>query len=347
MQTEAVPERFDRDRVRGQVEYLAARGVFVGTSSWRYPGWRGLLYTDDRYVGRGGFSAQRFHRYCLREYAEVFKTVCVDAAYYRFPERAQLEEMVGMVPEDFRFVLKVTDAITIKTFPQLPKFGQLAGKPNPDFLNAELFVSEFLGVCAPFRPKIAALVFEFSRFHQSDFSRGREFVDALDAFLGKLPRDWDYAVEIRNPTFLHPDYFAMLARHNAGHVFNSWTDMPPVQDQFVGYCSWVRPDLILARFLLRPGRKYEDAVRLFSPYRTVKDPFPEGRRAAEQVINYCLEPGANRRAFVFVNNRFEGNALFTIAAILDKVCAQPGHGCPDVPPNTAGLDLLGQGPVAA
>ena len=72
--------------------------MYLGTSSWKYPGWRGQIYTDDRYVWRGRFSETRFDRQCLAEYAEVFKTVCVDAAYYRFPDRAYLEGLVSQVP---------------------------------------------------------------------------------------------------------------------------------------------------------------------------------------------------------------------------------------------------------
>jgi uncharacterized protein YecE (DUF72 family) len=97
---------------------LAAQGVFVGTSSWKYPGWRGALYDPARYEWHGKFSESRFNRNCLSEYAEVFKTVCVDAAYYTFPSQQYLEGMANQVPEDFLFGFKVTDAITIKKFPQ-------------------------------------------------------------------------------------------------------------------------------------------------------------------------------------------------------------------------------------
>jgi len=93
---------------------LAARGVFIGTSSWKYPGWRGLLYEDDRYVWRGRFSESRFGQLCLGEYGEIFKTVCVDAAYYKFPDHDYLRRMADAVPEDFLFGLKVTDEITIR-----------------------------------------------------------------------------------------------------------------------------------------------------------------------------------------------------------------------------------------
>ena len=66
---------FDRDRLKRAVAALAERGVFIGTSSWKYPGWRGQLYDKSRYVWRGRFAESRFERLCLAEYAGVFKTV--------------------------------------------------------------------------------------------------------------------------------------------------------------------------------------------------------------------------------------------------------------------------------
>jgi uncharacterized protein YecE (DUF72 family) len=47
----------------------------------------------------------------------VFKTVCVDAAYYDFPRVEYLQRLADQVPDDFRFGFKVTDALTIKKFP--------------------------------------------------------------------------------------------------------------------------------------------------------------------------------------------------------------------------------------
>ncbi len=64
-----------------KVAKLAGQGVFIGTSAWKYPGWRGMLYDEARYTYRGKFAASRFEKHCLAEYAEVFQTVCVDGAY--------------------------------------------------------------------------------------------------------------------------------------------------------------------------------------------------------------------------------------------------------------------------
>ncbi|MCL4788333.1 MAG: DUF72 domain-containing protein [Verrucomicrobia bacterium] len=307
---------FDRNQLKSAVGDFATKGVFIGTSSWKYPGWLGQLYERDRYIWRGKFSNARFERLCLTEYAQVFKTVSVDAAYYQFPRREWLEEMVSQVTDDFRLTLKVTDEITLKKFPNQPRFGHRAGQPNPNFLNADLFNSAFLAACEPFRSNLGVLIFEFSQFHSGDFARGREFVAALDEFLSKLPRGWRYGVEIRNRNLLQPEYFAVLARHGAAHVFNSWQDMPPVAEQAALPGSRTSPEFVAARFLLRPGRKYDEAVKLFSPYDQTKDPYPEGRRAAASLVRESLTAENRTQAFIYLNNRFEGNALESIAAIL-------------------------------
>jgi len=118
----------DREFLKNSAAALAASGVFIGTSSWKYPGWRGQLYDSARYEWRGKFAQARFEKNCLAEYAEVFKTVCVDAAYYAFPSVQYLEGLASRTPPDFQFGFKVTDEITLRKFPNLPRFGQRAQK---------------------------------------------------------------------------------------------------------------------------------------------------------------------------------------------------------------------------
>ncbi len=86
---------FDRATFTAATKALADKKVFVGTSSWKYDGWCGQIYDRARYEYRGNFAQSRFNKACLAEYAKVFKTVCVDAAYYRFPDRQYLEGMVS------------------------------------------------------------------------------------------------------------------------------------------------------------------------------------------------------------------------------------------------------------
>ncbi|MGH7870182.1 MAG: DUF72 domain-containing protein, partial [Candidatus Dormibacteraceae bacterium] len=217
----------------------------------------------------------------------------------------------------FRFGLKVTDAITIKKFPNLDRFGQQAGKPNENFLNAELFTKAFLKPCEPVRHVIGLLMFEFSRFWQTDYEQGRDFIADLDKFLGQLPKGWPYGIEMRNRNWLRPVYFDCLARHQVTHVFNSWDAMPAVSDQMALSSSRTNPELVAARFLLKPGRNYEEAVKTFEPYDSIKEENPEARAAGRALIAQGVAAGTKRRTFVFVNNRLEGNAITTIGAMVE------------------------------
>ena len=303
------------DELRPLVAEAAAGGVMLGTSSWKYPGWIGLLYDAARYEVRGRFSQAKFERECLTEYASVFPTVCVDAAYYRFPPREWLEELADQVPPGFRFGFKATSEVTVKQFPRHPRYGERAGRPNPGFLDPDLFTRGFLDPCAAIRDKVGLIMLEFSHFHAGEFERGRDFVRLLDAFLGALPPGWPLGVEIRNRTFLHPEYFAVLRAHGVTPVWNNWTDMPPVEEQMAmpgASCG----EMEAARFLLTPGRDYEAAVAAFSPYRETRQADPSARRAGAEMIGKTLRLRAGRHAWIYVNNRLEGNALFTIRAML-------------------------------
>jgi uncharacterized protein YecE (DUF72 family) len=303
----------DLRALQAQLRALAAEQVFIGTSSWKYPGWCGQFYDEQRYLTRNKFSQAKFEENCLEEYALTFPTVCVDAGYYQFPTEPWLRKLCSAVPPDFRFSFKVTDLITLKHFPNLPRHGQMAGRPNEHFLNADLFRSSFLRTCEPFRDQIGVLMFEFSQFHRRDFEHGRDFVAALDRFLGELPEGWQYGVEIRNKNFLEPEYFEALRRHGVTHVFNSWSRMPPVSEQLAMPGS-VTTDFAAARFLLTPGRTYEQAVTAFSPYTEVKAVDEDARAAGRKLLTQVK--AGRRRSYIYVNNRLEGNALETIRALL-------------------------------
>jgi uncharacterized protein YecE (DUF72 family) len=310
------PSSFDRQTIRDQVKELASKGVYIGTSSWKYGGWLGQLYTPSRYEHRGKVARSRFERECLTEYAEVFNTVCVDAAYYSFPRPEYLQGLADQVPDDFQFGFKVTDEITAKRFPNLERFGARAGQLNSNFLNADLFTTAFLQPCESIREQVGVLMFEFSCFHPRDYQHGCDFVADLETFLGQLPKGWPYAVELRNRHWLRDEYFACLTRQGVTHVFNSWEAMPAVSEQMTLPGSRTNPELIAARFLLKPGRHYEEAVKTFQPYDRVHEVNEDARKAAAGLIVEGERYEPRRKTFIYVNNRLEGNSLETIAAIL-------------------------------
>jgi uncharacterized protein YecE (DUF72 family) len=200
-------------------------------------------------------------------------------------------------------------------FPNLDRFGARAGKPNENFLNADLFSRAFLKPCEAIGANIGILIFEFSRFHSTDYEHGAQFVADLDRFFGQLPNGWPYGMELRNKHWLKPEYFACLARHGITHVFNSWSAMPSVSEQMALDGSRTNPERIAARFLLKPGRKYEDAVKTFAPYDKAKEVNEDARQAGLALIKEGKEK-PTKKTFIYVNNRLEGNALETIQAML-------------------------------
>ena len=308
---------FDRNAAAVKLADLAKVGIYIGTSSWKYAGWRGRLYDEARYVWRGKFAESRFDKNCLTEYSEVFHAVGVDSTFYAFPKEESLEGLASQVPSDFQFGFKVTEEITVKHFPNHPRAGARGGKPNENFLNADLFERAFLNPCESIRSHVGILMFEFARFHSGDYAKGADFIADLDGFLGRLPKGWPYGIELRNQTWLVPEYFDCLARHGVTHVFNSWSAMPPVGEQMALPSSRTNPELNAARFLLKPGRKYEEAVKMFKPYDKLVEVNDEARRAAAALI---AEGKAKKRGktLIFVNNRLEGNALESIASMLGQ-----------------------------
>ena len=191
-------------------------------------------------------------------------------------------------------------------------YGARSGQPNASFLDAGLFDIAFARPLEPYRDQVATLMFEFGTFPKAVFPNTRAFCEQLDAFLGALPGGFRYGVEIRNREYLRPEYFGVLARHRTAHVFNAWTRMPEIGLQ-AGLSGCFTGDFIAARALLRYGQTYENAVKRFEPYRETQDPNPATREALHVLAEEARK--ARMPAFLFVNNRLEGNAPSTIEAV--------------------------------
>src|SRR5437588_10033025 len=279
--------------------------IRFGTSTWTYDGWAGDVYHR---AYRGAQPARR-----LEEYARypLFRTVGIDSAYYEPPEEEVLTAYARALPPGFPCVSKVWDRITAK---------RLEGERNPDFLNADLFKQAVRGPYQrAFTAHAGCFVFEFQPMRGKDLPDPARWVDDLDGFLRQLPRDVRYAVELRNRELLTDAHGAVLARHGVAHVFNSWTEMPTLGEQIE--LPWTFPaPFTVARALLRPGRRYADAVKLFEPYDRIRDPQPELRQDLLRLVAEALR--RRIEALILVNNRLEGNAPGTIRALVDALTGE-------------------------
>jgi len=304
-----------RRRLARNLRSLATEGVWIGTSSWKYEGWLGQIYTPEHYHTRGRFSKKKFQITCLAEYAETFPIVCGDFSFYQFPSDTYWRKLFASAPPTLQYAFKVPEEITVRKFPLHARYGARRGQENPNFLNAALLTDAFLRPLEPFHRQVAALIFEFGAFSKQSYGGPGEFATDVGSFLARLPGGYRYSVEIRNPEFLGPEYFDCLRRHGVAHVFNAWARMPELSTQMEVPDAFTAP-FTVARALLKHGRGYENAVELFRPYDRIQEPNPRGRTALRGLIRRAR--ASSEPSFIFVNNRFEGNAPSTIAAVLEE-----------------------------
>lgn len=283
--------------------------IKFGTASWTVDGWTDVY--QRRY--RGAQPAARLEEYVRYP---LFRTVGINTAFYESPSEAILAAYARALPPGYSCVVKVWDRITARRLIRDRRWGSLAGQLNPDFLNARLFLDSVLARYArAFSRQSLCFVLQFQAMRGADLLGAAEWAERLDQFLTALPRDFRYAVELRNAELLTDTHGAVLARHRVAHVFNSWTEMPPIGTQL--HLPWtLSADFTVARALLKPGRKYAEAVRLFEPYDRVREPQPELRRDVLQLMGEAA--GRGIEALIHVNNRAEGNAPGTIRALAER-----------------------------
>ena len=288
--------------------------IRFGTSTWTYEGWQGQVY-------KRGYAKSRFAQECLGEYAQykyrdepLFRTVGNDATFYRPPTANQLRRYLNQIPEDFEMCFKVWEEITIPSYAKQARYGAKAGQSNARFLDAMLFNELVLTPYreAKFEPHAGPFLFEFQRHGMSS----DEFCSRLDGFFGQLPKDFRYAVEIRNAGLLGPEYHKVLETHGISHVYSHWSYMPPLAEQSKRMGSFTAPFTVL-RLLTPLKMSYEQAKKRAEPYTKIIEKLPEMRRDTVELVRQAVRE--ERRPYVLVNNRAEGNAPLTIQALADRL----------------------------
>ncbi|MDI3461843.1 MAG: protein of unknown function DUF72 [Nitrospira sp.] len=285
--------------------------VRFGTSTWTYEGWQGQIYLKQ-------YAKTKFAKECLGEYCQYlyngepcFRTVGNDATFYRPPTPNQLVTYLNQIPEDFHMCFKVWEEITIPAYAMQQRYGSKAGQANPNFLDAKLFNELVLKPYreARFEPHAGPFLFEFQRHGMSS----GEFCSRLDAFFGRLPKDFMYAVEIRNAGLIGAEYRQVLERHGVAHVYNHWCYMPPLNEQHQRMEQFTAPFTII-RLLTPLKMSYEAAKKRAEPYNKIVGELPEMRRDTMDLVKRAM--AEKRQAYVIVNNRSEGNAPLTIQALM-------------------------------
>ncbi len=286
-----------------------------GTSSWTFPGWAGLVY-HRRYANQ-----RAFLRESLGEYAEhpLMRTVGIDRGYYTPVPVEDLRGYASQVPDDFRAAMKVWQRVAMPGYPRHPRYGADAGKRNPDFLNAGLFAEL---VNAPVRAALARNMGPWIlEIAPSPFPIDPAwFCERLGAFLRDAPRDFPFAVELRDRKLLTAAYANTLREHDASHVFNYWSRMPSLAEQ-MRVEGLMESRLVVSRLLLPPGERYADLKEAYAPFDKLVAPQPRMRQDVVRLVRAALE--RDSECYVLVNNKAEGSSPLTVHALAKLLCLPP------------------------
>jgi uncharacterized protein YecE (DUF72 family) len=284
------------------------RTLRLGTSSWSFPGWQGIVYdraVPQRTLARHGLAAYASH--------PLLRTVGIDRTWYRPMEAEDFRAYADAVPSDFRFLVKADRLTTSPVDPE--SYG--VRKENPRFLDAG-YATE--AMVAPMMEglgrKAGPLLFQFSPMSAGVVGGKERFFERLHAFLDALPRGPLYAVELRTPGFLDDRYARLLEETGAAHCYNVHPAMAPLSRQLGRISPFHQPALVV-RWMLHEGLAYEAARDRYDPFDRIVDEDEASReRIAVAVLDALV---AERPAFVIVNNKAEGSAPLSVFRLAERI----------------------------
>lgn len=290
----------------------------LGTASWNFPGWTGLVWARDypeAALSRRGLPAYARH--------PLFRTVSLDRGFYRPLTAEQFAGYAAQAPDDFRFMVKAPSLVT----DALVRDGSGRGsRLNESFLDPDCALREFVvPALQGLRERLGVLVFQISPLPSGRLARIGEQIDRLHALLRALPDlsgaapDAVVAVEVRDPEWLTPAFTQALRDTGATFCMALHAKMPRIDGQLpVLRALWPGP--LVCRWNLNPlhgAFGYEDARRVYEPYDRIIDPDPQTRAVLARVIAGTVRGG--RPAYVSLSNKAEGSAPLSVIALAQAV----------------------------
>jgi len=301
----------DLARTHAETRALTASlpaNLYFGTSSWAFPGWQGIVYRRQE-------APAELSRDGLREYAEhpLLRTVEIDRSYYAPVPVEDFQRYAAQLPEGFRCCIKAPGSVTSAVVPGRTPIPQA----NPNFLSAKLLEEELLSpLDTAFAGHCGPIVLQFPPQPYSFRLSAQVFADRLSQFLSRLPKGFRFAVELRDPDLLSPEYSDVLRQHGAAHAYNFWSNMPmPAEQEKTVPLS--HAGFTVLRLMLPPGTSYDGQRENFRPFDRLHEPHVEMRRQVTEIARRSTREG--RDTFVIVNNKAEGSSPLTIRALAEMM----------------------------
>jgi uncharacterized protein YecE (DUF72 family) len=154
--------------------------IWVGTSGYNYPEWKGSFYPADLPAAK-----------MLPYYAERFPTVEINYTFYRMPNEKLTAGWAAQTPSPFKLTLKAPRRIT----------------HDSRLRNSADLVENFCRVASTLGDKLGALLFQLPPNLKKDLA-------LFDAFLSDLPPRVCAAFEFRHASWFDDEVFARLKAKN-------------------------------------------------------------------------------------------------------------------------------------
>jgi uncharacterized protein YecE (DUF72 family) len=176
--------------------------VWVGTSGWVYPHWRGVFYPP--HLDQADW---------FSHYARYFATVEINNTFYRLPRAETFDGWRRQAPSGFRYAVKASRFIT-----------HLKKLKDP-----ELPLKEFFARARRLDAALGPVLYQLPPHWGVNLER-------FAHFLGALPGSVRNAVEFRDPTWFTEEVFQLMERQGVAHVLH---DMYPLQVPIRLTTGWV------------------------------------------------------------------------------------------------------------
>jgi len=294
--------------------------IRLGTSSWFFPGWRGLVY-------EGIHPQTALSKNGLAAYAQIplLRTVSLDRTFYAPITTVEYARYAAQVSDHFSFVVKapalVCDAVM--------RDEQGRGKvPNPHFLDPAIAVREFVVPCLEgLDAKAGPLVFQVSPLPRGLVEEGALVVERLAAFFAALPKQLGrqrpiYALELRNAELLTPRLMRMLGEQGVRYCVGLHDRMPEVerQEKALEALDGGTPGDLAVRWNLHRGFLYQAAKQRYEPFDRLVDEDPESRRILARMAARAFKAG--RKVWITANNKAEGSAPLSLLKLAEEIAGE-------------------------
>ncbi len=305
------------------------KAVFLGASSWNFPGWRGLVYgpmSGERGLSRFGLAAYSKH--------PVLRTVGIDKGFYRAINEAEYAFFAGQVPDAFRFLVKAPQAVTDCVLRD--RFGRATDR-NSNYLNAALAVDTFIEPALKgLGEKAGPLVFELPPIPKQlirDLPAQHEFIEKMAEFFAALPKrtcgaDPLYCVEMRTAQLLTPRFVKAIGQAGVRLAVGIHPSLPPVQRQIAALRAldaageseegWLPEGDIVVRWSLSTASgTYRQLKADWAPFDRIQSRDAVTRAGLAWLAARAVAAG--KRFFAVANNKAEGSAPITMRELAEMI----------------------------